>query len=44
MALLVSCDAAQAEAIVGRIRAAGYSAATIIGRMEAGEAKIRVEG
>lgn len=42
--LLVSCDAAQAEAIVERIRAAGYPAARIIGRMEAGEPRIRVEG
>jgi selenide,water dikinase len=42
--LLVSCDAGQAEAIVGRIRAAGYPAATIIGRMETGDPKIRVEG
>jgi selenide, water dikinase len=42
--LLVTCAADQAEAILARIRAAGYPSAARIGRMEAGPARIRVEG
>jgi selenide, water dikinase len=42
--LLVTCAAGRAEAILARIRAAGYPAAGVIGRMEAGPARIRVEG
>ncbi|MDH2309653.1 selenide, water dikinase SelD [Methylobacterium brachiatum] len=42
--LLVTCDEPQAEAILARIRAAGYTAAARIGRIEAGPARIRVDG
>ncbi|MDP4005936.1 selenide, water dikinase SelD [Methylobacterium sp. NEAU K] len=42
--LLVTCAAAQAEALVARIREAGCPAAALIGRMEAGPARIRVAG
>ena len=42
--LLVTCAADRADAILARIRAAGYPAAARIGRMEAGPARIRVEG
>ena len=41
--LLVTCAGGAAEAIRARIRAAGYPAAAIIGRMEAGAARIRVD-
>ena len=40
--LLVTCAGGEAEAILARIRAAGYPAAAIIGRMEAGAARIHV--
>ena len=40
--LLVTCANEWAEAILARIRAAGYPAAALIGRMEAGPARIRV--
>ena len=40
--LLVSCAADSADAILDRIRAAGYPAATIIGRMEEGSPRIHV--
>ncbi len=40
--LLVSCEADSAHAILDRIRAAGYPAASIIGRMEEGAPRIRV--
>ncbi|MET0368453.1 MAG: selenide, water dikinase SelD [Methylobacterium sp.] len=40
--LLVSCEADSAPAILDRIRAAGYPAASIIGRMEDGAPRIRV--
>ncbi len=42
--LLVSCAPDRAEAIVQRIVAAGYPAACVIGRAEAGMPSIRVEG
>lgn len=42
--LLVSCAPDRAEAIVQRIVAAGYLAACVIGRAEAGMPSIRVEG
>ncbi|MCJ2123449.1 selenide, water dikinase SelD [Methylobacterium sp. J-077] len=42
--LLVTCAAAQADAILARIRVAGSAAAARIGRMVAGPARIRVEG
>ncbi|WP_375463396.1 selenide, water dikinase SelD [uncultured Methylobacterium sp.] len=42
--LLVACAAPRAEAIRDRIRAAGYPAAAIVGRVEAGAAGIRVDG
>ena len=42
--LLVSCAPDRAEAIVQRIVAAGYPAARVIGRAEAGMPGIRVEG
>jgi selenide,water dikinase len=42
--LLVTCSADRAEAILARIREAGYPAAARIGRMEAGTARIRVDG
>jgi selenide,water dikinase len=42
--LLVTCDEPRAEAILARIRAAGYAAAARIGRIEAGPARIRVDG
>jgi selenide,water dikinase len=41
--LLVSCAAGKAEAILETIKAAGYPAARIIGRTEAGPPEIRVE-
>ncbi|ACA20392.1 selenide, water dikinase [Methylobacterium sp. 4-46] len=41
--LLVACAAGPAEAIRDRIRAAGYPAAAIVGRVEAGPAGLRVE-
>jgi selenide,water dikinase len=41
--LLVSCASERAQDILGRIRAAGYPAASIIGRMEEGAPRIRVE-
>ena len=41
--LLVACAGGAAEAILARIRAAGHPAAAIIGRMEAGAARIRVD-
>jgi len=40
--LLVSCAAAAAEALLGRIRAAGYPAAAIVGTVAAGPARIEV--
>lgn len=42
--LLVTCAGERAVAILDRIRAAGYPAAALIGRMEAGPARIRVGG
>ena len=41
--LLVSCTRESAEGILTRIREAGYPAAAIIGHMEAGAPRIRVE-
>lgn len=41
--LLVSCAGGSAQALLDRIRAAGYPAAAIIGRMEEGAPRIRVE-
>lgn len=41
--LLATCDGREAEAILARIRAAGYPAAAIVGRMEVGAARIRVD-
>lgn len=40
--LLIACSANLAEAIAGKIRAAGYPATTIIGRAEEGAPRIRV--
>ena len=40
--LLVACSPAKADATVKRIAAAGYPAAKIVGRMEAGEPGVRV--
>lgn len=40
--LLVSCESGQAEAILGRIRTAGFAEAAIVGRMETGAARIRI--
>ena len=40
--LLIACEAGQAEAILARIRAAGFSEAARIGRVEAGPARIRI--
>lgn len=40
--LLVACAPEQADALVQRIVAAGYPAAKIVGRTEAGEAQVRV--
>ena len=42
--LLVSCAPEKADAIVRTINAAGYPAARVIGRVEAGAAAVRVEG
>ncbi len=42
--LLVSCDAAAAERLCARIRAAGYPLAAIIGSIGAGPAQLRVTG
>ena len=42
--LLVTCAAPEAEAILAKIRAAGYAAAMRIGFMEAGPGRIRVAG
>ncbi len=42
--LLVTCAADRADAILARIREAGYPAAARIGRMETGSARIRVDG
>ena len=42
--LLVTCAAGLADAILARIREAGYPVACAIGRMEAGPSRIRVEG
>lgn len=41
--LLVSCASEQADAILKQIVAAGYPAARVIGRTEAGPAKVRVQ-
>ncbi|RVU18200.1 selenide, water dikinase SelD [Methylobacterium oryzihabitans] len=41
--LLVSCTADRAGAILARIREAGYPEAAIIGRVEAGAPRVRVE-
>ncbi len=40
--LLVTCAAGSAERILGQIKAAGYPAASIIGRVEAGPPEVRV--
>jgi selenide, water dikinase len=40
--LLVTCSADRADAILARVRAAGYPAAARIGRIEPGPARIRV--
>jgi selenide, water dikinase len=40
--LLVSCAAAQADSIVQSVRAAGYAAACIVGRVEAGIPRVNV--
>ena len=40
--LLVACAAEAAEALLGRIRAAGYPAAAIVGTVAAGPARIEV--
>ncbi|MDP4021218.1 selenide, water dikinase SelD [Methylobacterium sp. NEAU 140] len=42
--LLVTCAGDRAEAILARIREAGYPAAAIVGRMESGPGRIRVAG
>ncbi|MGU3657043.1 MULTISPECIES: selenide, water dikinase SelD [unclassified Methylobacterium] len=42
--LLVTCSADRADALLARIRSAGYPAAARIGRIEAGPARIRVMG
>ena len=42
--LLVTCDQAEAEAIVTQLKAGGYASAAVIGRIEAGEPVVRVEG
>jgi selenide,water dikinase len=42
--LLVSCTPERADDILGRIRDAGYPAAGIIGHMETGAPRIRVQG
>lgn len=41
--LLVACSAARAEDILLQVRAAGCPAAAIVGRMEQGEPRIRIE-
>lgn len=41
--LLVTCTGHEAEAILARIRAAGHPAAAVVGRMETGAARIRVD-
>ncbi|MEH3146142.1 MAG: selenide, water dikinase SelD [Methylobacterium frigidaeris] len=41
--LLVSCTASRAGAILARVREAGYPEAAIIGRVEAGAPRVRVE-
>jgi selenide,water dikinase len=40
----VTCSADRADALLARIRSAGYPAAARIGRIEAGPARIRVMG
>ncbi|HRO11050.1 selenide, water dikinase SelD [Amaricoccus sp.] len=42
--LLIACDPAQADDLLGEIRAAGFASARLIGRVEAGAAGVRVEG
>ena len=42
--LLVACALKAAEAVLRSIRDAGYPSATIVGRVEAGAPRVRVEG
>jgi selenide,water dikinase len=42
--LLVACEAGKAEAIADSIRQAGYPAAAVIGRAQAGRPVVKIEG